>query len=155
MSCAVMVCSLHIIVDIIAGDFPVFYAASRNTTSLVQRRKSWSGSSALAVNCRRTAPHRQAAAWQRTRRWTVRSGVRLYYSIVQLSYHVFRKITIVWKKCLTFAVGFGILLKLSLRDRRKTEKFGLEPIEVLKKNLKKFLTNASGFDILNKLLMSG
>ena len=57
------------------------------------------------------------------------------------------------KKCLTFAVGFGILLKLSLRDKRKTEKFGLEPIEVLKKNLKKFLTNASGFDILNKLLM--
>ncbi|RHV76353.1 hypothetical protein DXB06_03445 [Butyricicoccus sp. OF13-6] len=59
------------------------------------------------------------------------------------------------KKLLTFAVGFGILLKLSLRDGRKTEKFGLEPIEVLKKNLKKFLTNASGFDILNKLLMSG
>ena len=55
---------------------------------------------------------------------------------------------------MTFAVGFGILLKLSLRDKRKTEKFGLEPIEVLKKNLKKFLTNASGFDILNKLLMS-
>ena len=59
------------------------------------------------------------------------------------------------EKLLTFAVGFGILLKLSLRDERKTEKFGLEPIEVLKKNLKKFLTNASGFDILNKLLMSG
>ena len=58
------------------------------------------------------------------------------------------------KKLLTFAVGFGILLKLSLRDGRKTEKFGLEPIGVLKKNLKKFLTNASGFDILNKLLMS-
>ena len=55
---------------------------------------------------------------------------------------------------MTFAVGFGILLKLSLRDKRKTEKFDLEPIEVLKKNLKKFLTNASGFDILNKLLMS-
>ena len=43
------------------------------------------------------------------------------------------------KKLLTFAVGFGILLKLSLRDKRKTEKFGLEPIEVLKKNLKKVL----------------
>ena len=41
------------------------------------------------------------------------------------------------KKCLTNALGFGILLKLSLRDKRKTEKFGLEPIEVLKKNLKK------------------
>ena len=43
------------------------------------------------------------------------------------------------KKGLTFSVGFGILLKLSLRDKRKTEKFGLEPIEVLKKNLKKVL----------------
>ena len=136
MSCAVMFCSLHIIV-ITAGGFPTFCAAGRNTTSLVRQRKSWSGSSALAVNCRRTAPHRQAAAWQRTRRWTVRSGVRLYYSIVQLSYHVFRKISIVWKKCLTFTVEFGILLKLSLRDKRKTEKFGLESIEVLKKNLKK------------------
>ena len=59
-----------------------------------------------------------------------------------------------WKKCLTFAVGFGILLKLSLRDKRKTEKFGLEPIEVQKEFEKKFLTNASGFDIINKLLMS-
>ena len=57
------------------------------------------------------------------------------------------------EKLLTFDLGFGILLKLSLRDKRKTEKFGLEPIEVLQKNLKKFLTNA-GFDILNKLLMS-
>ncbi len=37
------------------------------------------------------------------------------------------------EKLLTFAPGFGILLKLSLRDRCKTEKFGLEPIEVLKK----------------------
>ena len=43
------------------------------------------------------------------------------------------------KKLLTFAVGFGILLKLSLRDKRKTEKFDLEPVEVLKKNLKKVL----------------
>ena len=43
------------------------------------------------------------------------------------------------KKCLTFALGFGILLKLSLRDKRKTEKFGLEPVEILKKNLKKVL----------------
>ena len=43
------------------------------------------------------------------------------------------------KKYLTNALGFGILLKLSLRDKRKTEKFGLEPIEVLKKNLKKVL----------------
>ena len=43
------------------------------------------------------------------------------------------------KKLLTFALEFGILLKLSLRDKRKTEKFGLEPIEVLKKNLKKVL----------------
>ena len=41
------------------------------------------------------------------------------------------------KKCLTFAVGFGILLKLSLRDKRKTEKFGLELIDSSKKNLKK------------------
>ena len=32
-----------------------------------------------------------------------------------------------------------MLLKLSLRGRLKTEKFGLEPIEVLKKNLKKVL----------------
>ena len=38
---------------------------------------------------------------------------------------------------MTFAPGFGILLKLSLRDKRKTEKFDLEPIEVLKKNLGK------------------
>ena len=38
------------------------------------------------------------------------------------------------KKFLTFPPGFGILLKLSLRGRLKTEKFGLEPIEVLKKN---------------------
>ena len=43
------------------------------------------------------------------------------------------------EKLLTFAPGFGTLLKLSLRDKRKTEKFGLEPIEVLKKNLKKVL----------------
>ena len=43
------------------------------------------------------------------------------------------------KKYLTNAIGFGILLKLSLRGKRKTEKFGLEPIEVLKKNLKKVL----------------
>ena len=43
------------------------------------------------------------------------------------------------KKFLTFPPGFGILLKMSLRDKRKTEKFGLEPIEVLKKNLKKVL----------------
>jgi hypothetical protein len=43
------------------------------------------------------------------------------------------------KKYLTNAPGFGILLKLSLRDRRKTKKLGLEPIEVLKKNLKKVL----------------
>ena len=40
---------------------------------------------------------------------------------------------------MTNALGFGILLKLSLRDERKTEKFDLEPIEVLKKNLKKVL----------------
>ena len=58
------------------------------------------------------------------------------------------------KKCLTFAVGFGILLKLSLRGERKTEKLNLERLDSSKKNLKKFLTNASGFDILNKLLMS-
>ena len=43
------------------------------------------------------------------------------------------------KKYLTNDLGFGILLKLSLRDKRKTEKFVLEPIEVLKKNLKKVL----------------
>jgi len=58
------------------------------------------------------------------------------------------------KKYLTNALGFGILLKLSLRDKRKTEKFDLERFDSSKKNLKKFLTNASGFDILNKLLMS-
>ena len=40
---------------------------------------------------------------------------------------------------MTFALGFGILFKLSLRDKRKTEKFDLELIEVLKKNLKKVL----------------
>ena len=57
---------------------------------------------------------------------------------------------------MTFAPGFGILLKLSLRDERKTEKFGLEWLDSFKKEFeKKFLTNASGFDILNKLLMSG
>ena len=55
---------------------------------------------------------------------------------------------------MTFDLGFGILLKLSLRDRRKTEKFDLERLDSSKKNLKKFLTNASGFDIINKLLMS-
>ena len=56
---------------------------------------------------------------------------------------------------MTFAVGFGILLKLSLRDKRKTEKFDLERLDSSKKEFeKKFLTNASGFDILNKLLMS-
>ena len=43
------------------------------------------------------------------------------------------------KKFLTCPPGFGILLQMSLRDKRKTEKFGLEPIEVLKKNLKKVL----------------
>ena len=66
-------------------------------------------------------------------------GITSLYSIVQLSYHVFRKISIVWKKCLTFALGFGILLKLSLRDKRKTEKFGLERLDSSKKNLKKVL----------------
>ena len=55
---------------------------------------------------------------------------------------------------MTFDLGFGILLKLSLRDGRKTEKFDLERLDSSKKNLKKFLTNASGFDIINKLLMS-
>ena len=43
------------------------------------------------------------------------------------------------KKLLTFALGFGILLKLSLRDKRKTEKFGLERLDSSKKNLKKVL----------------
>ena len=43
------------------------------------------------------------------------------------------------EKTLDICSGIGILLKLSLRDRCKTEKFGLEPIEVLKKNLKKVL----------------
>ena len=38
---------------------------------------------------------------------------------------------------MTFDLGFGILLKLSLRDKRKTEKFGLEPIEILKKEFEK------------------
>ena len=46
------------------------------------------------------------------------------------------------KKCLTFAVGFGILLKLSLRDGRKTEKFDLERLDSSKKNLKKVLDKA-------------
>ena len=55
------------------------------------------------------------------------------------------------KKLLTFDLGFGILLKLSLRDKHKTEKLNLERLDSSKKNLKKFLTNASGFDILNKL----
>ena len=66
-------------------------------------------------------------------------GITSLYNIVQLSYHVFRKISIVWKKCLTFDLGFGILLKLSLRDKRKTEKFGLERLDSSKKNLKKVL----------------
>ena len=43
------------------------------------------------------------------------------------------------KKLLTFDLGFGILLKLSLRDKRKTEKFGLERLDSSKKNLKKVL----------------
>ena len=38
---------------------------------------------------------------------------------------------------MTFDLEFGILLKLSLRDKRKTEKFGLEPIEILKKEFEK------------------
>ena len=45
----------------------------------------------------------------------------------------------IWKKFLTNGEKFGILFKLSLRDKRKTEKFDLELIEVLKKNLKKVL----------------
>ena len=36
-------------------------------------------------------------------------------------------------------LGFGILLKLSLRDKRKTEKFDLERLDSSKKNLKKVL----------------
>ena len=43
------------------------------------------------------------------------------------------------KKYLTNALGFGILLKLSLRDKRKTEKFDLERLDSSKKNLKKVL----------------
>ena len=43
------------------------------------------------------------------------------------------------KKLLTFALGFGILLKLSLRDKRKTEKLDLERLDSSKKNLKKVL----------------
>ena len=43
------------------------------------------------------------------------------------------------KKFLTFPPGFGILLKLSLRDKRKTEKFDLERLDSSKKNLKKVL----------------
>ena len=41
------------------------------------------------------------------------------------------------KKLLTFDLGFGILLKLSLRDKRKTEKFDLERLDSSKKNMKK------------------
>ena len=43
------------------------------------------------------------------------------------------------KKFLTFPPRFGILLKLSLRDKRKTEKFDLERLDSSKKNLKKVL----------------
>ena len=43
------------------------------------------------------------------------------------------------KKYLTNALGFGILLKLSLRDKRKTEKFDLERLDSSKKKLKKVL----------------
>jgi len=43
------------------------------------------------------------------------------------------------KKYLTNALEFGILLKLSLRDTRKTEKFDLERLDSSKKNLKKVL----------------
>ena len=43
------------------------------------------------------------------------------------------------EKLLTFAPGFGTLLKLSLRDKRKTEKFDLERLDSSKKNLKKVL----------------
>ena len=43
------------------------------------------------------------------------------------------------KKYLTNDLGFGILLKLSLRDKRKTEKFDLERLDSSKKNLKKVL----------------
>ena len=35
---------------------------------------------------------------------------------------------------MTFDLGFGILLKLSLRDGRKTEKFDLERLDSSKKN---------------------
>ena len=72
-------------------------------------------------------------------------GITSLYSIVQLSYHVFRKISIVWKKCLTFALGFGILLKLSLRDKRKTEKFDLERLDSSKKFWKKVLDKCFWF----------
>ena len=50
-----------------------------------------------------------------------------------------KKIAFFEKKCLTFDLGFGILLKLSLRDKRKTEKFDLERLDSSKKNLKKVL----------------
>ena len=49
------------------------------------------------------------------------------------------------KKVLDIAVGFGILLKLSLRDKRKTEKFDLERLDSSKKNLKKVLDKRSWF----------
>ena len=40
---------------------------------------------------------------------------------------------------MTNALEYGILLKLSLRDKRKTEKFDLERLDSSKKNLKKVL----------------
>ena len=49
------------------------------------------------------------------------------------------------KKYLTNALGFGILLKLSLRDKRKTEKFDLERLDSSKKNLKKVLDKCFWF----------
>ena len=49
------------------------------------------------------------------------------------------------KKYLTNDLGFGILLKLSLRDRRKTEKFDLERLDSSKKNLKKVLDKCFWF----------
>ena len=43
---------------------------------------------------------------------------------------------------MTFDLGFGILLKLSLRDKRKTEKFDLERLDSSKKNSEMSIVNA-------------
>ena len=58
------------------------------------------------------------------------------------------------EKTLDICSGIWYSIKAVSERQAQNRKFGLERLDSSKKNLKKFLTNASGFDILNKLLMS-